>query len=759
MGARGGTAGDGAYMTVTDEGDAVVSLDLKTGRELWKVALPSKIKRRVSMVVLGERLFIAYGAEPDGVIAQLAVADGKLGWTRKNACASPQLHATERELFLLCQVRTGGRTETTIVGLAPKTGNEIARLQTDVAVEIASDGAVCTLNEDRVGCSTFHDGRLRRRWSRSVRAGRWDRLLSTAHYLLREDDGALEIVRLRDGRSVRTLRGPVFPRVDKAGDKLFLLENGDTSVYRLSDGTRLARLRHVGHLKSIFASPRWTLMRPRSRRGTRALLLERDTLTRTLADNLLGADVEAIIGDVLVTRETSWSVLNRERGTLAGYALSVPAPPAAKLDEARRVRAIVEVYHRAEDAHAALRLTQRVPHGLDHLEAIVREGQGTLALSAIGVAGVSHDLRFLPVLRSGLASIRLASLTDYDRERLRLTVHALTMLDDLQAATALHDFWRENEQRIPQGELREELRAKVHVAVWRYSAARDWDACPPRQFAVAAPGQTWGTPSPGTSGFVAQGGRWGVLCEARVDDDGNGKLAAQEHMGGGASGNTLRPYLILGSGAGTEIGSMLTADPQGKRVAVSVGTCMYLVDTTTGQASPLLRGDGRERADSLQDYPAADFSADGRWLAYVRSSGGWSQVVIRESDTGSERVVDPGPGNLAGVGFGESNQDLGMFTWEGIRATQTGDWIRSTSSRWPCSASLAEQTGLIVFKDVPDLRKRLVSVHDGSIRQADRDFALHPRSAAAAEVELQPVDAHETSSLPIGPFRVVPRPR
>jgi hypothetical protein len=420
---------------------------------------------------------------------------------------------------------------------------------------------------------------------------------------------------------------------------------------------------------------------------------------------------------------------------------------------------MVEVYHRAEDARAALRLIQRVPHGFDHLGTLVREGKGSLALSAIGIAGVSHDPRFSTVLRSGLASIRLDRLTDFDRERLRMTVHALTTLDDLQAATALHDFWRENEQRIPQGTLREELRAKVHGTVWRYSAARDWDACPPRQFAVAGAGQAWGTPSPGMTGFVAQGGRWGVLCEARVDDDGNGKLAAQEHMGGGASGDTLRPYLILGSGPGTEIGSMLAVDPQGKRVAVSVGTCMYLVDTTTGQASPLLRGDGRERTDSLQDYPAADFSADGRWLAYVRSSGGWSQVVIREADTGAERVVDPGPGNLAGIGFGESKQDLAMFTWQGIRATQTEDWLRSASTRWPCPASYATRSRSRVIEDVPDLHRWLVSVHDGSTRQADRDVALHPRPAAASAVELQPVDAPVSSDLPIGPFRVVPRPR
>jgi hypothetical protein len=74
-------------------------------------------------------------------------------------------------------------------------------------------------------------------------------------------------------------------------------------------------------------------------------------------------------------------------------------------------------------------------------------------LSAIGMAGASHAVQFPPSLRDSFNSIPLAVLTNFERTRLRMTVHVLSMLDDLQAASALPDFWRQNEQRIPKDEL------------------------------------------------------------------------------------------------------------------------------------------------------------------------------------------------------------------------------------------------------------------------------------------------------------------
>lgn len=760
----GGIATGGAYVVISDNGDQVVSIDPASGQDRWKVAVPSKITGPASLAVVGDRLFVAHGIlghKGTVRVTQLGVANGRLGWTRGIVCPRAELRATEAKLYLLCPARIGRSTETTVVAIDPKTGEETGRVKTQASVEVMRDGALCTLSEQEVACSTLRAGELRRHWSRKVKAKRWEHLLGTAHYLLREMDGAMEVIRPRDGSIVRILRGPIFPRVDRANDLLFLPVNDDVAIHRLRDGSRVALVRNVGRMASVLAGPSWTLLFPRSNRAGKAFLLKKNRLSRTLSDNLLGADAEAMIGDVLVTRERWWSRKHRERGMLMGYSVSEPAHPASKLEDDARVRAIVEHYHRSWEAQAALVLIAKQPHGLDCLAAIVRERHGPLLLPAIGIAGATRDLRLLPSLRDSLASIPLPPPTDSEEVRLRMTVHALATSNAPEAAGFLHDFWQRNAQRIPQGELHELLRGKILTTVWRHSAARDWDACPRRQFPVqmSSEEQNWGTASPGVGGFLDRSGRWGVLCEARSDDDGNGKLFVEAGMHGVAVGDTLRPYLVLGSGSGIEVGALLAADPLGRRLAISDGICLYLVDTTNGKASVLARADGRQRADSLQEYRAAEFSSDGRWLAYARSSGAWSQVVIRDTETGMERTLDPGPGRLAGVAFDEGTRGFAMYVWEGLDARHAEAWIRSTWTRSPCPSSAPPLGTFRPLKNAPELHKRLVPTHGGPVREADRDFELQRASFPAAEVELVPIGAKPETGLPVGPFRVMPRER
>ena len=297
------------------------------------------------------------------------------------------------------------------------------------------------------------------------------------------------------------------------------------------------------------------------------------------------------------------------------------------------------------------------------------------------------------------------------------------------------------------------------IAVWRYSAARDWAACPALQFAVerSSATATLGTASPGKAGQIDSQGQWVVLCEARVDDDGNGRLEAGEAMGV-TFGDSLRPYLVLGSGVGTEIGSVLSVDPHGRRIAISQGACLYVVDTRTGKATALARGDGRIRVDTLQEYAAADFSSDGTHLAYVRSSGAWSQVLVRDLEKGREITIDPGPGRLAGLVFDDSTKQLVLFVWEGLRAGVAESWIQSDVTRAPCPSNRASLGRMSGIKNPPELHRRLVSVYGGPVEEAGKDFELQrSRAYYGRQMGLVPTTLQQIPTLPEGPFRLQPK--
>ena len=504
-----------------------------------------------------------------------------------------------------------------------------------------------------------------------------------------------------------------------------------------------------------------TFILPRSREGHSAVLLGKDNRPQFVDNNLFGTEAKELIGHILLTKTRDFlpGPGPQLHTAMVAYSLSPLAPSANQLPDQERVRAILEHLHLPEDANAALALTIKVPHGRDHLEAMVKEEPGSLGLTAIGVAGASHDIRFLPSLQQALPAIELPPPSNAVRTRLRAAIHALSMLYDPKAGGALLGFWKEKEARIPPGELQEELRGKIMIAVWRYSAARDWAVCPALQLPVerSSATATLGTASPGKAGQIDSQGQWAVLCEARIDDDGNGRLESGETMGG-ISGDSLRPYLVLGSGVGTEIGSVLSVDPRGRRLAITMGSCLYAVDTHTGKATALARGDGRVRVDTLQEYPAVDFSSDGRHLAYIRSSGAWSQVVIRDLETGTEQSVDPGHGRLAGIMFDDSTKHLVLHVWDGLRADAAESWIRSSFTRAPCPSNGASLGRLFAIKEAPELHRRLVPIYGGPVEEAGKGFELqHSRSYYGGQMDLVPIILEQSPFLPVGPFHLRPK--
>ena len=765
IGRFSGVVAKDLYVTLSDEGDRVIAIDVQTGRDRWQTALPAALFNPASLEVVGVNVIVAHQRRKDAKaqVFQIESDRGRVGWTREVPCARALLHASKSRLFLFCEAPGKYNSLSTVVELNPKTGDEIARVVAHSPVELTPGGDLCMTTADEARCATVERGRLVERWKRRLRpSGSSARLLATANYLLRESDGSLEVMRLADGRTVAQFPAPIFPRVDARNDRLFMRKGPFLDIHRLSDGARIAHIEGLGFaIGTMLADSSQTFILPRSQEGHSAVLLGKDNRPQLIDNNLVGTEAKDLVGHVLLTKTRDFfpGPGPQFHTAMVAYSISPLAPSANQLPEQERVRAILEHLPLPENANAALALTIKVSHGRDHLETMVKEESGSLGITAIGVAGVSHDIRFLPSLQRVLSAIEIPPPNNAVRARLRAAIHALSILDDPKAAGALLGFWKEKEARIPPGDIQEELRGKTMIAVWRYSAARDWATCPALQLPVErfSATATLGTASPGKVGQIDSQGQWAVLCEARIDDDGNGRLESGEAMGG-TSGDSLRPYLVLGSGVGTEIGSVLSVDPHGRRLAISMGSCLYAVDTHTGKATALARGDGRVRVDSLQEYAAVDFSSDGRHLAYVRSSGAWSQVVVRDLETGAEQTIDPGQGRLAGIEFDDSTKHLVLHVWDGLRADAAESWIRSSFTRAPCPSSGAALGRMFAIKESPELHKRLVSIFGGPVEEAGKGFEVQrSRSYNEGQMDLVPIILEQSPFLPVGPFHLRPK--
>lgn len=756
LGRREGVAIADSYITVNDSGDQLVALDATTGRDRWQTELTPPAKGFVSLTAAGANVVVTHRSKYQTPLAvmQVAANTGHVRWTVEVECARPHVQATRARLFLICQPQ---RKQHTLIELDDKTGRELARFAPSAEFELLPNGDLCTTTEDEVRCERVTGTKRVVRWRRHVPRGSRPGLLGTAHFLLRKSDGALQVLRPSDGRLLAKYPSPIFPRVDGAGDRLLIYQDEALDIRRLSDGGRVTRIKMpISSTHDVLGGVRRRLLFPRYQDYSQTLLLTDDAHPQLLNSSLLGAWPQAVIGDVLLAQWNAWR--DESPSHLTAYSLSAFAPPAQQLDGRAQVRAIVEHDGSAHSAVESLWLLGRVPHGFDHLEQLVRGESGALGRFAIHLAGRSRDPRLVTALHGVLDSVPLVPLPAESRGHMQAAAHALSNIDSPDAAEALLEFWRPAQAQLAPGSWKEDLREEVLVSAWRYSATRDRSLCPDRQFSMekASPDAPLGTAAPGMAGVLPQQGPWAVLCQARTDDDGDGRLGVQVH-GDGVTGDTLRPYLIFGAGPGTEISSVLSVDRSARHVAISMDTCLYVVDTQTGQANALARGDGRWRMDGLRPYAPASFSLDGRWLAYVRSDGAWSQVVLRDLDNGVEHTIDPGPGQLAGIDFGNDRQSLVMYVWEGLTAETTETWIKSQAIREPCPSN-SPLRRLARLRQAPTLHKRIVPVLGGMIVEAGPDFEPQSLPRIDSEVELHP-STPPGGPLPTGPFRLIPRKR
>lgn len=160
----------------------------------------------------------------------------------------------------------------------------------------------------------------------------------------------------------------------------------------------------------------------------------------------------------------------------------------------------------------------------------------------------------------------------------------------------------------------------------------------------------FGTAHPSILDVADPSGRWIVVCQARADTTGDGRVAVLfDTHHGSPDGDALVPYLVIGGGEGTAIDTLLAVDPRSRFVVGRPKGRVTLYDTRTGTATDLTP------APSAQGEPPsvaawASFDDAGRLLLTGRvgghSSGAVAALVVRELESGVEWSLDPGAGLL-----------------------------------------------------------------------------------------------------------------
>jgi hypothetical protein len=273
---------------------------------------------------------------------------------------------------------------------------------------------------------------------------------------------------------------------------------------------------------------------------------------------------------------------------------------------------------------------------------------------------------------------------------------ALAAQDDLRVSQALVSVAKD------QSATREQL--------WRTGRTTALGLCPVRAARSLvvdnAPDRAAiGTAHPLLFQEVAPDGRWTVVCQAREDSSGDGKIELSIAQHGELTGDQARPYLVVGSGPGLAVDDVLARDDGGRYVAVREGACLSLVDTRARTITTLPDADLREADQVFGPSRAVSFDATGTRMVYQQGGVPRPRVVVRSLGDGREVAIDPDAGDL----FRASIDAEG--TWVLLEFVEGGSWPRAITSLSPrtcrgpaASFSVSGQIeGTIVKRIVPTI--------------------------------------------------------
>ncbi|HEY4104437.1 MAG TPA: hypothetical protein VGM44_11120, partial [Polyangiaceae bacterium] len=137
-------------------------------------------------------------------------------------------------------------------------------------------------------------------------------------------------------------------------------------------------------------------------------------------------------------------------------------------------------------------------------------------------------------------------------------------------------------------------------------------------------------------------GRWLAVCRAKVD------AREREPNAKGASERDAVERFLLSPGEELAIDGFLSASRDGRFAIFLQHGALVLWDSATQASLDLsaLGADARLSAESGAAVRTVDFDARSEHLLYVRQRAERTRVVIRDLNSGGERELDPGPGEV-----------------------------------------------------------------------------------------------------------------
>jgi len=658
LGAVRGASEGNVYYTVANDRRTAVAIDATSGKSIWETALPAPAGIRVVLSVSNGAITIMHSMRdpfdeknPTTTVVRLETGRGQPLWSKTVTCPEASLLQAGPRTYLHCEATRASNQKNTVRELDAK-GDEIGHVEVSGKLHALPGGGLCGFRDGGVlWCGSTDGDRLNVAWEQPGPTGSYGLDLSGDVVLAGGDTEFVarsakngEVLWRRAGR-LHLLRGDTSAR-------LLLLDETGSTLVRAADGATLARLDDHRGANAIYGRGDRLVIDPGGS-STLVHLLDGASSVSKLAENVEG--IHHVIGDVMLAQSKGVAPSGSSSGApLEAFSLASFTPAPDQLSGYDRAVAILQEFPKSWEAKASLSELQRAPDWKESLGRVIDEGPEHLRNAAINAAGESEDPWFLPALTRQLDRLAKAPPTGKAwLDHLDL-LEATSQLDTPDAAAALLAFWQATMPAFAGSRFETHARKAVGAGLWRYSDRKEWVTCGDTVYPIVpAPpdNASLGTSSPSLAYVAARDRRWAVICEARQDDDGDGQIQVLTFYHGDTGGDQLKPYLVLGSGPGTEIDDIISADPTGRWVVVTANFCVNLVDTRSGKGVPLRGADGREGDAVLGEHRAASFSPDGKRLLYIRSNGDHSNVVIRDLDSTSERIIDPGPGFLVSAAF------------------------------------------------------------------------------------------------------------
>ena len=738
FGAINGVGEHGVYYAISNDHRTVAAFEIGSGKSLWETTLPEPLGPGTELGIGQDAVIVVHrtGGEPErqpseARVVRLDSRDGRVAWSKRVACAAASILRTMSRTFLACGLGPfGGQDKGEVLELDAQ-GNEVARVSVSGQVQAHASGALCGARQTEMWCGTIERGGLKTTWAHPAPEQAFVVHIAGDTVLA---FGKSEVVArgVADGQSrwrregrYTSVRGDSSPRV-------LLLDKSQSTLVNAADGAVLAQL---GRFGTHAVRGRGEILIIDSGGPLPVRIVDGASSVREISANV--SDIRHVDGNVMLARTAG---VRAGEPPLEAFSLVSFAPPLDEAPARERVQGILERYPHTWQRKSAITELRRVPDWPVHLALVIDEGPSVLQEAAIAVAGESADPRFLSSLQKHLDRIGLPRDTA-EWSRAWAVIEAVRDIDSPEAAAMLLALWQARRNDLGGSRLGTLLRDATAAATWRYGGQKEWVTCGDTAFPVVRvpPGAaSIGTVNPILEHAVDRDRRWGVVCQAREDTDGNGKIEVVTLHHGEPGGDELRPYLVLGSGEGTVIDDFVADDPSGRWVVVTKDLCVSLVDTQTGKSVSLKGADGRQGDPVVGGHRAASFSPDGKSVLYIRTNGAHSVVVKRELRSGAERIIDPGAGMLVSAVFDGTGRWVVMDL---VVSDSDGDgrltWPRASSTLGArrCRGQAMSASFHGTYGDRPV--RRFVPADEGTVEDAAADRCFEPVEIAKRPYQLE----------------------